>query len=76
MALGSLTLGDDNVGFDAEGTAMVPISSGDSKIGEIKIKSPLETFKDTFTNMTRKSRRNGRIQTKKRKDKNLLIRNC
>ena len=51
MALGSLALPDTNVGFDAEGTAMVPVSAGRSKLGEIKIKSPLDTFKDTFFSM-------------------------
>jgi len=29
MALGALTLGNDNVGLDAAGSAMVPVSSGD-----------------------------------------------
>ena len=51
MALASLSLPGGNVGFDAEGTAMVPISAGESKLGEIKIKSPLDTFKETFTSM-------------------------
>ena len=51
MALGSLALPEGNVGFDAEGTAMVPISAGESKVGKIKIKSPLDTFKETFTSM-------------------------
>ena len=51
MALGSLALPGGNVGFDAEGTAMVPISAGESKLGEIKIKSPLDTFKETFSEM-------------------------
>ena len=41
MALGALTLGNDNVGFDADGTAMVPVSAGENEVGEIKIKSPL-----------------------------------
>ena len=48
MALASLSLPGGNVGFDAEGTAMVPVSAGESKLGEIKIKSPLDTFKETF----------------------------
>ena len=51
MALGSLALPGGNIGFDAEGTAMVPISAGESKLGEIKIKSPLDTFKETFSEM-------------------------
>ena len=48
MALGSLAL-PSVPAFNAEGSAMVPISAGDNKIGEIKIKSPLDTFKETFT---------------------------
>ena len=67
MALGALTLGNDNVAFDAEGTAMVPISSGDSKVGEIKIKSPFETFKDTFTSMQESLGAMVGIQTKEAK---------
>ena len=51
MALGALATPGGNVGFDAEGTAMVPISSGGSTLGEIKIKSPLENVKDTFADM-------------------------
>ena len=51
MALGALTLGNGNVGFDAAGTSVVPVSSGDNKLGKIEIKSPFETFKDTFTSM-------------------------
>ena len=51
MALGSLSLAEGNVGFDAEGTAMVPISAGGGTLGEIKIKSPLENVKDTFADM-------------------------
>ena len=31
MALGALTLGNGNVGFDAAGTAMVPVSAGEIK---------------------------------------------
>ena len=45
MALGALSAPGGNVGFDAEGTSMVPISAGTSTI---KIKSPLENLKDTF----------------------------
>ena len=73
MALGSLALPSVPVGFDAEGTAMVPISAGESKLGEIKIKSPLDTFKETFTSMKESLGAMVGIQTKKRKDKHLLI---
>ena len=48
MALAALSLPGGNVGFDAEGTAMVPVSSGESKLGTIEVKSPLDTFKETF----------------------------
>ena len=40
MALGALTLGNDNEEFDAAGTSMVPVSSGANKVGKIEIKSP------------------------------------
>jgi len=67
MALGALTLGNDNVGFDADGTAMVPVSAGGSKLGEIKIKSPLDTFKDTFFDMKESLSAMVGIQTKEAK---------
>ena len=67
MALGSLALPDTNVGFDAEGTAMVPVSAGRSKLGEIKIKSPLDTFKDTFFSMQESLAAMLGIQTKEAK---------
>jgi len=51
MALGSLSLSGSNVGFDAQGTAMVPVSAGKNKLGTIELKSPLDTFKDTFFDM-------------------------
>ena len=51
MALGALATPGGNVGFDAEGTATVPISAGGGTLGEIKIKSPLENVKDTFADM-------------------------
>ena len=51
MSLGALALPSGNVGFDGQGTAMVPVSSGENKVGTIELKSPLETFKDTFTSM-------------------------
>jgi len=48
MALGALAAPSGNLGFDAEGTATVPISAGSNTI---KIKSPLENVKDTFADM-------------------------
>ena len=48
MALGALASPSGNLGFDAEGTATVPISAGSNTI---KIKSPLENVKDTFADM-------------------------
>ena len=44
MSLGALALPSGNVGFDGQGTAMVPVSSGENKVGTIELKSPLETF--------------------------------
>ena len=67
MALGAIALPDTNVGFDAEGTAMVPVSAGRSKLGEIKIKSPLDTFKDTFFSMQESLAAMLGIQTKEAK---------
>ena len=51
MALGALALPDGNVGFDAQGTAMVPVTAVKNKVGTIELKSPLEMFKETFTSM-------------------------
>ena len=67
MALGSLALAGGNVGFDAEGTAMVPVSSGKSTLGEIKIKSPLENLKDTFSDMRNSLASMVGIQTREEK---------
>jgi len=77
MALGALALPDTNVGFDAQGTAMVPVSSGENKVGTIELKSPLETFKDTFTSMQESLGAMVGLQTKEAKqqafiDKKLL----
>ena len=55
MALASLSLPGGHVGFDAEGTAMVPVSAGESKLGESKIKWSLDTFKETFEEIKEKS---------------------
>ena len=72
MALGALTLGNDNVGFDATGTSMVPVSSGDNKVGKIEIKSPFETFKDTFTSMQESLGAMVGIQTKEAKRQEII----
>ena len=51
MALGALALPDGNVGFDAQGTAMVPVTAGKETVGTIELKSPFEMFKETFSSM-------------------------
>ena len=50
-ALGSLELPNSTPTFDGTGTAMVPVTAGSNTIGEIEIKSPLDTFKDVFSSM-------------------------
>jgi hypothetical protein len=72
MALGALTLGNGNVGFDATGTSMVPVSSGDNKVGKIEIKSPFETFKDTFTSMQESLGAMVGLQTKESKQQEFI----
>ena len=67
MALGALAAPGGNVGFDAEGTAMVPISAGGGTLGEIKIKSPLENVKDTFADMRKSLSAMVGIQTREEK---------
>ena len=67
MALGALSTPGGNVGFDAEGTAMVPISAGGGTLGEIKIKSPLENVKDTFADMRKSLSAMVGIQTREEK---------
>ena len=66
--LGSLTLPDGGVGFDAEGTAMVPITAGKNKVGTIELKSPLEMFKETFTSMKESLLNMVGLQTQAQKD--------
>jgi len=68
MALGALTLPDGNVGFDADGTSMVPITAGKNKVGTIELKSPLEMFKDTFTSMKESLLNMVGLQTQAQKD--------
>ena len=64
MALGALAAPGGNVGFDAEGTATVPISAGSNTI---KIKSPLENLKDTFADMSESLASMVGIQTREEK---------
>jgi len=64
MALGALAAPGGNVGFDAEGTATVPISASSNTI---KIKSPLENLKDTFADMSESLTSMVGIQTREEK---------
>ena len=64
MALGALAAPSGNLGFDAEGTATVPISAGSNTI---KIKSPLENLKDTFADMSESLTSMVGIQTREEK---------
>ena len=68
MSLGSLTLPDGNIGFDAQGTAMVPVTAGRNKVGTIELKSPLEMFKETFTSMKESLLNMVNLQTQEQKD--------
>jgi len=56
MALGALTLPDADVGFNADSAAI-----------KIEVKSPLETFKDTFTSMQESLGAMVGLQTKEEK---------
>ena len=64
MALGALAAPSGNLGFDAEGTATVPISASSNTI---KIKSPLENLKDTFADMSESLTSMVGIQTREEK---------
>ena len=66
MALAALSI-PGGVGFDAEGSAMVPITAGESKLGTIALKSPLETFKETFGEMKESLGAMVGLQTKEEK---------
>jgi hypothetical protein len=68
MALGALTLGNDNVGFDAQGTALMPITAGTETVGTIELKSPFDMFKDTFTSMKESLLNMVGLQTQEQKD--------
>ena len=72
MALGALSLSDENVGFDSQGTAMVPVSSGESKLGTIELKSPLDTLKTTFNEMKESLSAMVGLQTKEAKQQALI----
>ena len=68
MALGSLTLPDGNVGFDAQGTAIMPVTAGAETVGTIKHKSPFEMFKETFTSMKESLLNMVNLQSQEQKD--------
>jgi hypothetical protein len=47
--LGALTLSPTAIGFNPQGTAMVPVTGGGGqKLGTISIKSPMDTLKEVF----------------------------
>ena len=68
MALGALTLPDADVGFDAQGTAMMPVTAGTETVGTIELKSPFEMFKETFTSMKESLLNMVGLQTQEQKD--------
>ena len=72
MALGALSLGNNNVGLDAAGsaTAMGGVATGN--VGTIEIKSPLDTLKDTFTSMQESLGAMVGIQTKEAKRQEII----
>jgi hypothetical protein len=72
MALGSLALSDTNVGFDAQGTAVMPITAGKETVGTIKLKSPFEMFKETFTSMKESLLNMVNLQSQEQKDANFI----
>ena len=49
---GALTLSPTAIGFNPQGTAMVPVTAGGGqKLGTISIKSPMDTLKEVFFDM-------------------------
>ena len=68
MALGALKTPDADVGFDAQGTALMPITAGTETVGTIELKSPFEMFKDTFTSMKESLLNMVGLQTQEQKD--------
>ena len=68
MALGSIALPDTNVGFDAQGTAVMPVTAGTETVGTIKLKSPFEMFKETFTSMKESLLNMVNLQSQEQKD--------
>ena len=68
MALGSLALPSGDVGFNAQGTAMMPVSAGKEVVGTIELKSPFEMFKETFTSMKTSLLNMVNLQSKEQKD--------
>ena len=45
---GTPALANTNVGFDPKGTAMVPVTAGNNKLGTIEISSPMEQVTNFF----------------------------
>ena len=68
MALGALTTPDADVGFDTQGTAMMPVTAGKEVVGTIELKSPFEMFKDTFSSMKESLLNMVGLQTQEQKD--------
>jgi len=68
MALGALQLPGGNVGFNAQGTAMMPVSAGKEVVGTIELKSPFEMFKETFTSMKTSLLNMVNLQSKEQKE--------
>jgi hypothetical protein len=45
---GTPALANTNVGFDSKGTAMVPVTAGNNKLGTIEISSPMDQVSEFF----------------------------
>ena len=45
---GAPVLANANIGFDPKGTAMVPVTAGNNKLGTIEISSPMEQMSEFF----------------------------
>ena len=78
MALGALSLPSVQTSFDAQGTAMVPVTAGGGQtLGKLEIRSPMDTLKDVFFDMKESLSEMVGIQTEEAKrqafvDKKLL----
>ena len=79
MALGALSLPSVQTSFDAQGTAMVPVTAGGGQtLGKLEIRSPMDTLKDVFFDMKESLSEMVGIQTEEAKrqafvDKQFLI---